>query len=371
MCREHIWLSIVIPIYNAEDYISNCLDSLLAQDVDKTGYEIICINDGSTDKSLEILRKYQNENSNISVVDKINEGVSKTRNLGLSLAHGDYVWFVDADDWIARNCFSLIKQQIEKNNPSVVQIHYDWIKAEWRIKECATAVLNTDNVTCSVCKHTFLPYDGAWSSIINKKVLERYGHTFYEHLHYGEDILFIRDLFDTMRIEAEEHGQEHIVVHLKNEIVYYYRIHAESAMSTSGTKNREKYMNALIDMALIDRARMLEKNKPSWYIKQYEKLFAQRMYNYMIFWLPGSNINLVKHLECLKNASLYPVPARIRNALFRDCNESNSISEKLKNLYRHLMFSNCILYPIYYFQMQRHLDANVGVEQSKADSGNN
>ena len=112
-------LSIVVPVYNAETYIKQCLDSLLEQDTEQEKYEIICINDGSTDDSLRILEEYAKKYDNIRLIDKQNEGVSVARNLGLEKACGKYVWFVDADDFIKPNCLKMIKVPIE-NEPDII-----------------------------------------------------------------------------------------------------------------------------------------------------------------------------------------------------------------------------------------------------------
>jgi len=92
-------ISIIIPIYNTEKYLCECLDSVLNQTL--TDIEIICINDGSTDGSLAILREYEAKDTRIKVIDKRNEGPSAARNLGLDLARGEYIQFVDSDDIIA------------------------------------------------------------------------------------------------------------------------------------------------------------------------------------------------------------------------------------------------------------------------------
>ena len=86
-------------------------------------------------------------------------------------AQGDYVWFIDADDWVARKYFGVIKQEIEKYNPSVLQIGFVWIKAEWKIAKCTNAILNKEEAKCSVHGVSVLPYAGAWSSIIKKTSL--------------------------------------------------------------------------------------------------------------------------------------------------------------------------------------------------------
>lgn len=97
-------LSIVIPIYNVEKYVAKCLHSCLEQDIPHDDYEVIVVNDGSPDRSLEIVEAIAKEHANIRIVSQENQGLSLARNKGLSLARGEYVWFVDSDDWIAKDC---------------------------------------------------------------------------------------------------------------------------------------------------------------------------------------------------------------------------------------------------------------------------
>lgn len=93
-------LSIIIPIYNVERYLSKCIDSCVQQNVDYDSYEIILVNDGSTDGSLKIAEKYCSQYPNVKLINQSNQGLSMARNNGLKIAIGDYVWFVDSDDWI-------------------------------------------------------------------------------------------------------------------------------------------------------------------------------------------------------------------------------------------------------------------------------
>lgn len=89
-------LSIIIPAYNVEKYIKQCIDSLLLVALDK---EIIIINDGSTDKTLDILSQYQHL-PEIKIINQENKGVAYSRNLGINIAKGDYISFIDSDDFI-------------------------------------------------------------------------------------------------------------------------------------------------------------------------------------------------------------------------------------------------------------------------------
>ena len=101
-------LSIIVSIYNIENYIEKCLDSLI--DNNMKNMEIICINDGSTDKSKDILEKYIEKDSRIKVVTKENGGISSARNKGIECAKGEYIFFVDGDDYVSKlMCEKLIK----------------------------------------------------------------------------------------------------------------------------------------------------------------------------------------------------------------------------------------------------------------------
>lgn len=93
-------LSIIVPVYNVEKYLERCIDSLLDQDLPHEEYEIILINDGSTDNSYEIAKRLAGEHDNIVLLTQENQGLSGARNTGLEHAKGKYIMFVDSDDWI-------------------------------------------------------------------------------------------------------------------------------------------------------------------------------------------------------------------------------------------------------------------------------
>lgn len=110
-------LSIVIPIYNVERYIEKCLKSCVNQDIELgKDYEIICVNDGTMDKSADIARQIASDHAGVTVIDQENQGLSVARNTGLKYAKGDYVWFVDSDDYIADNCLGGIVRELMSNN---------------------------------------------------------------------------------------------------------------------------------------------------------------------------------------------------------------------------------------------------------------
>ncbi len=99
-------LSVIIPVYNVAEYLPKCLESILNQPF--KDLEIICVNDGSTDNSLDVLKEYQAKDNRIKIIDKGNEGSGVARNTGIENALGEYLYFVDSDDWLEDNCLEKI-----------------------------------------------------------------------------------------------------------------------------------------------------------------------------------------------------------------------------------------------------------------------
>ncbi len=104
-------VSIIVPVYNVEKYLVECLDSLLGQTMQN--FEIICIDDGSTDRSADILRRYASQDRRITVLTQENAGVSAARNAGIKRAQGDYLYFMDSDDVLSKNALETLWNCIE------------------------------------------------------------------------------------------------------------------------------------------------------------------------------------------------------------------------------------------------------------------
>ena len=107
-------LSIIIPMYNTEKYISQCIESVLS--IKGIENEVIVVNDGSTDGSLEILKKYEESCSHIKVITQENQGASMARNRGIQECSGDYIYFLDSDDWIETESFEEIIKELEEDH---------------------------------------------------------------------------------------------------------------------------------------------------------------------------------------------------------------------------------------------------------------
>lgn len=111
-------VSVIIPVFNVEQYLPRCLDSVIGQSLENI--EILCINDGSTDGSAEILRKYAEKDKRIKVLHQENKGLSVTRNRGLNEANGAYVFFVDSDDYLHLQTLEIFYKTAQKTNAPIV-----------------------------------------------------------------------------------------------------------------------------------------------------------------------------------------------------------------------------------------------------------
>lgn len=111
-------ISVIIPIYNTAEYLPRCLDSVLRNTY--RNLEVICVNDGSTDNSLEVIKRYAEEDPRVMVVNKENTGVSAARNTGLDMATGAFIAFIDSDDWVHPQYFELLYYVQKKNNADCV-----------------------------------------------------------------------------------------------------------------------------------------------------------------------------------------------------------------------------------------------------------
>lgn len=176
-----IRLSIIIPVYNVEQYIARCLDSCLNQDIPADEYEIIVVNDGTPDNSMTIVDDYCCIYKNIWVVERENGGLSAARNTGLEVAQGEYVWFVDSDDRIATNSIEDLLRNAETNNLDVLCIGLNLEYPDGRIVKRPIA-----------CKDKSRIYEGkdfivnvdmppaAWAALYSREFLIRNELKFYE-----------------------------------------------------------------------------------------------------------------------------------------------------------------------------------------------
>lgn len=116
------FFSIIIPIYNCEEYLNKCLNSVLSQTF--SSFEIICVNDGSKDNSLKILKEFETKDKRIKIINKKNEGQGIARNLALEMAEGKYVLCLDSDDWLEEGALKKLFQKLESLKPDILIFNY-------------------------------------------------------------------------------------------------------------------------------------------------------------------------------------------------------------------------------------------------------
>ena len=185
-------ISVIVPVYNVEKYLSECLDSIVNQTL--KNIEIICLNDGSTDNSLSILQKYASKDKRIKIIDKENEGLGYTRKVGLDIAKGKYVLFCDSDDYYAElTAFEELYNYIEKMKVDVVifeSIRFDKNKG-FCIEERDLFNAPQKKIFSYLDMNNILFFRAyAWRKIYSKEFLDSYDDWFFlKHIIY-EDIPF-------------------------------------------------------------------------------------------------------------------------------------------------------------------------------------
>lgn len=123
-----IILSIGVPVYNVDKYLRKCVDSLLAQDLPTSDYEIILVDDGSTDDCPQICDEYAAAHDNIRVIHQPNAGLSAARNTSIAAAHGEFICFIDSDDYIEPNVLSGLIAQVERDNLDVLRYRLQYVR---------------------------------------------------------------------------------------------------------------------------------------------------------------------------------------------------------------------------------------------------
>ena len=174
-------ISIIIPVYNVEKYLKKCLDSVISQSY--KNLEIIIVDDGSIDNSLNICLDYQKKDNRIKVIHQENKGLSGARNRGFEESTGDYIWYIDSDDYIENDSLKVIKPYLDKYD--IIVFNFNEIRDNRVIKIKDTK--EYDNVN----QKYMLSYAMAWNKIFNRKILG--GEEFPDRLTY-EDLYLMPTL---------------------------------------------------------------------------------------------------------------------------------------------------------------------------------
>lgn len=188
--RNSIKLSIIVPVYNVEKYLKRCILSIINQDISKDCYEIILINDGSTDSSGEIARSLTSQNDNIRLIEQENRGLSGARNTGLDMARGAYVMFVDSDDTLLPNVVSKILNTAENNNLDVCAYRIIYFDAEGNKHNGSIQPFDPHKIYDGRYALTHGADIGAvWINLYSREMLEKYQLRFLDKI-YHQDVDF-------------------------------------------------------------------------------------------------------------------------------------------------------------------------------------
>ena len=174
-------VSVVVPIYNVEKYLNRCLDSLVNQSLQDI--QIILVNDGSTDESGKIAKKYQKENpEKVIYLEKENGGLSDARNYGMNYADGEYIAFLDSDDYIEKDAYEKMYNKALEENSDYVECDFIWEYPDKIVKDIRLAYSNKKEMLQNVRVV-------AWNKLIRLNILKEYDIKFPKGLRY-EDIEF-------------------------------------------------------------------------------------------------------------------------------------------------------------------------------------
>lgn len=263
--------SIVIPVYNVAPYLHECVDSVLAQEF--TDYEIILVDDGSTDNSPSICDEYAEKYSQIKVIHKANGGLSDARNFGIKKAQGDYLMFLDSDDfWNGRNVLLDLHNIIKENNPDLI-IHelscfYDLkriIPRKFKTKE-------TQNFSYDLKKdlkylvNNDIYYAAAWNKIIKSEIVKA-NQLYFPKGKIHEDVAWCADIIPYISSYS-----------LYKKPFYYYRKGREGSLTV---QIRPKNIIDLIDI-ISEKETLLSK---------FDGGLSYLSYNYYIYL---NNVNLLE-----------------------------------------------------------------------------
>ena len=227
-------ISIVIPVYNVEKYLRATLESVLAQTF--TDYEVIMVNDGSTDESLQILKEYVNKYENFKLIDQENGGLSKARSEGVNAAKGEYIAFLDSDDFLA---------------PQFLEVLYNTALESGADISCCNYYLYYDKSG----KRIYMPFTaktGVYSNEVamKKLILDTTFHFFMwnklfkRHLFFENDIVFYDMYFEDVAICPQLFFYANKVAFV-NEPLYYYRRHKGSIISLIDAPKTNDYIVSL------------------------------------------------------------------------------------------------------------------------------
>lgn len=249
-------LSIIIPVYNVEKYVEKCILSCENQDIPKEDYELIVVNDGSPDGSLAIVERLAKEYSNIKVISQENQGLSVARNTGLEAARGEYVWFVDSDDWIEENCLKEVTGKLV-NDIDILQILFKRAYEDGTIRIPAQKFLDGIHSGKDVTEQVGLA-DPAPFSVLRSEFLKANDFKFFPGIYHEDSELKLKMVYTAKKIAFH-----------KQPVYYYLKRASDSIMAVPKPKRSS-------DLLIVSH------HLHDFQMSRVEGKKANRHFNYMI-----------------------------------------------------------------------------------------
>ena len=248
-------VSIIVPVYNVDKYLEKCLDSLINQTL--KDIEIICVNDGSTDNSLEILEKYSQKDNRIIIINQDNAGVSVARNSGMKIAKGQYIGFVDSDDWVDLDFYEKLYNSAIANDADIaISSIIRWRKynKKYRVKyeDKVYTTLQEKISACFIPKNCYV-----WNKLYKSHIVQ---NKHFTPNVYFEDIIWLPEVIKS--------SNKLITVSGTN---YYYRVNNNSIVKKTSKKKRQDNYNAKKVMIKFFSDNKLELSKKERTIVKFSK----------------------------------------------------------------------------------------------------
>lgn len=304
-------VSIVIPIYNVEKYLRSCIDSIIGQSFQD--FELILVNDGSIDSSLEICREYEQRDKRIKVINKNNGGVSSAKNAGLSIAKGKYISFIDSDDCINEEYFNIFINQAEGNNCEVVVSGYKIVPNNIEIipsYKLNTVLKGIDFILSSNNIHSKNELCFMWRYFYKLELIRKNKIFFNEKVYIGEDVIFnLEVLVNCQRVMAI------------SDILYYYTItNANSLMRNTFKPNLESSLVKQYEKRIyLSNKFNLISNKQ--YRNDMANYYINSIYGMLINNLKNNkNENLGKEIKRISDEEMFRASVRNLGLRYKCCN---------------------------------------------------
>ncbi len=251
---ENPKISVIIPVYNVGRYVGQCLNTLTHQTI-QIPYEVIAINDGSSDNSLDVLHEYAAADCRIHVIDQPNSGVSAARTAGLNAARGDFVCFVDGDDYVALNYLELLYRACTINNADISCCYYYWhlvssdILFEYPFR--CRGVYNTEQ-SLNILLRDVLIQSFLWCKMYRRELFTKSGVKFPDMCF--EDLAILHKIFAQAKSVA-----------IIDEPLYYYNMHKDSTLGAISPKKVDDYIRAIAMVrSALDKSQQYSKYQDSY-----------------------------------------------------------------------------------------------------------